>query len=370
MTVYYRSPQGASATLDPTFAPRAQSARATSKEPLPYAAVPHVAYALSKRATHLLGVLHDKRRGFRANRTMIALTDQALADLTGWSTRTVRRALLELEEAELIERRRSHGRRYLTRPYVLAGSKVHPSDRNGRTYGQEWPIGGVSPPIRPSKEGKTPSSSCQTREPDDDDVRCAGGEEPLKAEVTTGAEPATFQANTSAELPTALVTAELPAGALEVIALAEANPELGAAVAAEIRADAARIGREIDGNWPWFAIALCVVIVRRKAAAKGKPTRVGKPVRYAISTVLKYSALGGINQDARDAVADVERSAVARETAAPKARTAPPPPPVHTAEEIRQALADSESRDNTRRAFAKAVLRESGQLPEPRESSP
>ena len=79
------------------------------------------------------------------------------------------------------------------------------------------------------------------------------------------------------------------------------------------------------------------MIVRNKAAKSRPGERVHKPVRYAISTVLKYAKLGGINQEARDAVAEVKRQAaaqraeLARQAAPPRAMDSEPPP---SAEEV------------------------------------
>jgi hypothetical protein len=112
--------------------------------------------------------------------------------------------------------------------------------------------------------------------------------------------------------------AELPAGAAEAIAIAEGNPELGAAVADQIRAEASAIGLELEGRWDWFVTALCVVIVARRAAKKGhRSTGVGNPVVYAMSTACRkagssYRAKGGPDGAGRKAEADVRRGMAAR----------------------------------------------------------
>jgi hypothetical protein len=111
---------------------------------------------------------------------------------------------------------------------------------------------------------------------------------------------------------------ELPAGAAEAIAIAAGNPELGAPVADQIRAEASAIGLELEGRWDWFVTALCVVIVANRAAKKGKrPVSIGNPVVYAMSTAWRkpgssYRAKGGPDAEGRKAEADVRRGMASR----------------------------------------------------------
>jgi hypothetical protein len=127
--------------------------------------------------------------------------------------------------------------------------------------------------------------------------------------VVTIAKPAIIQA---------IASAELPAGAADAVAIAEGNPELGAAVADQIRAEAAAIGRELEGRWDWFVTALCVVIMANRAAKRGKRSAsIGNPVVYAMSTAwrkpeMSYRAKGGPDGPGRQAEADVRRCMIAR----------------------------------------------------------
>jgi hypothetical protein len=331
MTVYYRSPQGASDTLDPTSTVRAPSAPTLSSRPLTFAQIPHEATGLSLRAYQVLGICHGPLGGFMKNRNTIDLADAVIARRARCTIATVQRALRELEERGWIKRDRRNGHRRIRRLFSLAAAHVHAMITRDASTDHRC-ASRAAPPGTPPCEGVNKTTSSSQAKRDDVDVAAHAPEGAQTAVVATVAELPGIRTEASAELPTALETAELPAGALEAIARAEVNPELGAAVAAEIRADAGRIDREIDGNWPWFAIALCVVIVRDLAAKRGKARRVEKPVRYAIATVRKYADVGGIGQEDRDAVAEVKRRAaakraeLAREVAAPRAVEPEPPP--------------------------------------------
>jgi hypothetical protein len=127
--------------------------------------------------------------------------------------------------------------------------------------------------------------------------------------VVTSTTPAIIQA---------ITPAELPAGAVEAIAIAQANPELGAAVADQIRDEARALDEELAGRWHLLVTALCVVIVANRAAKRGKRSvSIGDALAYAMSTAWRnekasYRAKGGPDGPGRKAEAEVRRGMAAR----------------------------------------------------------
>jgi hypothetical protein len=105
--------------------------------------------------------------------------------------------------------------------------------------------------------------------------------------------------------------------------------ELAEKVAVEIQEDRRLIGRDIEGRWDLFAVALCVVIVLRQDASRGKRSEpVYNPVRYAVRTVRETYLPSGVDAKGREAVAEVKRAVAAKRAAAmPRAAPEPQPPP-------------------------------------------
>jgi len=90
---------------------------------LPYAQLPHAALYLSDRAFHALGAI-VRAAGSKTN---CEIPDQEIGQAMGRggkSEKTVQRALVELEQVGLIERRRRNGHRKILLLYTLAGREA------------------------------------------------------------------------------------------------------------------------------------------------------------------------------------------------------------------------------------------------------
>jgi hypothetical protein len=154
------------------------------------------------------------------------------------------------------------------------------------------------------------------------------GESLEPAGASPGAEPDPKPAAEADQVVAERQGPELPAGALEAIALAEAEPKLGAPVAAEIRDFAPRLDRELDGRWDWFLHGLAVAAVARKPIDNAVSYAMGAAIRHPMNS---YRAKGGIDGPARAALALVRQRAmtkaaeVARQAAAVQTRAAPEP---------------------------------------------
>jgi len=299
---------------------------------------------LNDRAYHLRGFLEER---FRPGPGRIVLTidptDDELIKDTGWSKSKVRRAIDDLVDEKYLRRDRRRGRRYLTRRYVAAANPVHDMVRSGYRDGLPRPMHADRTPIEfEIPKNGDPTSSDPPRvhaSPDDDDARFAPGEEPREQ-------------------------TELAAGAIEAIALAKAEPELGPAAAAAIRADATRFDRELEGRWDWFVTALCFVIVAQRRAKNGKRESIDNPVSYAMGTACRnensYRAKGGPDDAGRKAEAEVKRRAVARRAELARqaaARAGPEPEPPPSDEQVRKWREDAcLPRSDGRRVIARFNL--------------
>lgn len=87
---------------------------------LPYARLPHRALTLSKTAYKVLGALQL----WVGPRAHCEVTNQDIGHHVGASIPTIQRALVELEEAHLVERKRRNGRRRIVLLYTLAGRET------------------------------------------------------------------------------------------------------------------------------------------------------------------------------------------------------------------------------------------------------
>ena len=163
---------------------------------------------------------------------------------------------------------------------------------------------------------------------------------------------------------------ELPQGVDEAVEAAGLIEGHEGNVAAEIRADHPRIGRQIQGRWDLLAAALFLVVHLMTIRPKGKGS-IRNPLRYAIKTAADFVSHGTVSEEAVRAKASVlkrHREAEAQRIRLAAAMTPAPPEPETppSEEEIAKARSWERGEDGPAKVRLGALLlAEYGLPPEP-----